>query len=173
MKCPQKEGFTLIEMLVVILIIGALASVTILTLNPAKLRARARYTTVRENMRQVCQAANICAVEADGDPLSECNVYDKLEARRPEGDSGSGGWIEVYNGTLHHDPGSRSWGYYGFLYRDSSGDNAKQSTEEGCIFACPYDAPMGAFVFTTGQYINGGTSDLVTEDNWSANCPVD
>ena len=67
MKKLNKKGFTLVELLLVIAIIGILAAVLFVSLG--KQRERARMTTFKENMRGLVTAATACH-DAGGDVLA-------------------------------------------------------------------------------------------------------
>ncbi len=59
-----KRGFTLVELLIVIIIISVLAGVVLIAINPAEQRARASATTLKSNTAAVCRAQALCMVEA-------------------------------------------------------------------------------------------------------------
>ena len=67
MKKINKKGFTLVELLLVIAIIGILAAVLFVSLG--KQRERARMTTFKENMRGLVTAATACH-DAGGEILA-------------------------------------------------------------------------------------------------------
>jgi prepilin-type N-terminal cleavage/methylation domain-containing protein len=79
-----KRGFTLVELLIVIIIIAVLAGIVLVTLDPAAQRARAGATTMKANVAAVCRAQALCLVEsATGGP--GCDEYSEIGIPDPSG----------------------------------------------------------------------------------------
>lgn len=64
-----RKGFTLVELLIVIIIVAVLAAVILVAINPAEQRAKALMSTGRSNTAAVCRAQALCLVEND---LDDC-----------------------------------------------------------------------------------------------------
>lgn len=73
-----KRGFTLVELLIVIIIIAVLAGVVLIALNPAEQRSRAVLTTVKSNVAAVCRAQALCMVENDAASCTDADLTDGL-----------------------------------------------------------------------------------------------
>ncbi len=73
----RNQGFTLIEIMIVVLIIGMLAAIAI----PSFVRARntARANTCINNMRQIEQAKEMWAMEENMGPADDAPDWDDLE----------------------------------------------------------------------------------------------
>jgi len=82
MKNLNRKGFTLVELLLVIAIIGILAAVLFVSLG--KQRERARMTTFKENMRGLVTAATACH-----DASGEINAVQGADVCTPNNDIGS------------------------------------------------------------------------------------
>jgi prepilin-type N-terminal cleavage/methylation domain-containing protein len=81
MRHAHKNGFTLLELLVVISIIGTLASVVLASLNTS--REKAQYAAARTEMRQISQAVVAAQIESNqtiiqmtGSGCSGCSCRD-------------------------------------------------------------------------------------------------
>lgn len=71
-----RKAFTLVELLIVIIIIGILAAVVLITLNPIVYRARATATTLKSQVAQLCSVQNTCI--ADKGNVTSCDEYTEL-----------------------------------------------------------------------------------------------
>lgn len=90
-----KRGFTLVELLIVIIIIAILAGVVLVTLDPAEQRARAGATTLKSNVGAVCRAQALCLVESATGGAG-CDTYAELELADPSGNP-TGSTITIAN----------------------------------------------------------------------------
>lgn len=75
-KSEARNGFTLMELLIVIAIIAILATALIVSINPARHFRNARHATRWQHMESVATAIYTYAVEKGGDyPRSEADDY--------------------------------------------------------------------------------------------------
>lgn len=72
-----RKAFTLVELLIVVAIIGILAAVVLITLNPIVYRARTSATTLKSQVAQMCSVQATCV--ADKGDLTACDSYDELQ----------------------------------------------------------------------------------------------
>lgn len=106
------EGFTLIEILVVVALIAILAAITIIAINPAKNFADARnatrnadVTTVLNAMSQYIADAGAFGADADTDAIPSCPATMELGAGAGVYDLDEGGrLIPTYIVALPTDP---------------------------------------------------------------------
>lgn len=137
MKIKNSKGFTLVELLLVIAIIGILAAVLFVSLG--KQRERARMTTFKENMRGLVTAATACR-DAEGNIQNAqganiCSVTALGMGNIPElkDCDGSG------NATLAvADADNDEWTYTGTCTTTAAdNDCVAVCTVNGCVFtAC-------------------------------------
>jgi prepilin-type N-terminal cleavage/methylation domain-containing protein len=133
MKKINKKGFTLVELLLVIAIIGILAAVLFVSLG--KQRERARMTTFKENMRGLVTAATSCR-DGGGTALAVQGAAVCSDATLGIGNiptmddcDGSGNpTLAIATG------GTDSWTYTGTCVK-SSGNCVATCNVNGCTYA--------------------------------------
>jgi type II secretion system protein G len=126
MILPNQKGFTLLELLVVIVIIGILALLVIpnLASGPAKARDAQRKT----DLSTLQKAIETYGIEHGSYPDTGGNWYGVSPNGGSKGVTGAGGYIPnlapTYIKTLPLDPKQDYTGWSGYLYR-SDGTNYK------------------------------------------------
>ena len=112
-KMRNREGFTLVELLVVIIIIGILAAIGFARLG------------------QVTRSANIRADEADLRTLtSAVQMWALEEARTPEDKLGVSTGLDDWTGDA---PDGEFWEYVEFGYDDTDGNNFPRLLRAGDV----------------------------------------
>lgn len=103
----RNQGFTLVELLIVIAIIAILAVVILVTINPAAAQARARDT---QRFKDIANMQSIIE-QYLSDNLSTASSLD-VTSLGGTNNCGTGGWIGVdmcpYANTLSIDPANRT-----------------------------------------------------------------
>lgn len=134
MKKINKKGFTLVELLLVIAIIGILAAVLFVSLG--KQRERARMTTFKENVRGLVTAATACrdaggevlAVQGSAvcDPANEIGSIPSMDDCDGDGTA----TLAVALGTAD------GWNYTGTCTTSAEESNCIATCDvNGCVFA--------------------------------------
>ena len=77
-KLSAKKGFTLVELLIVIVIIGILAGVVLAVINPAATRGKANASVMRANLDKLCLAMLSCTSTTSSATL--CNEFTEISA---------------------------------------------------------------------------------------------
>ncbi len=102
-----KKGFTLVELLVVVAIIGILAAVVILAINPVEMQKKARDTARLSDLANVRKAIDLSVAESSNAAVltTTTGVRDSVALGR---DTAGTGWVNVnvakYLPTLPIDP---------------------------------------------------------------------
>ncbi len=97
-KAKKNQGFTLIEILVVIGIIAVLATIVIIAINPAKQFAQARNTQRESNVTTILSAIGQHIVDHKGLPLNSASTSCVSIGNVPDGTTrniGTGGGTRV------------------------------------------------------------------------------
>lgn len=132
------SAFTLIELLIVIVIIGILAGVILVVLNPAAQQRKSAESVLQANTNKLCLGLFSCA-QTTYDP-TKCNDMTKIGGIDPNGSpststysvSASGNVISV-TGTLPAGVGSSTDCEFTCSYDIVSGTPQKLTEGAGCI----------------------------------------
>ncbi len=85
----RRKGFTLIEVLVVITLLGILLGVVIVVIDVPKQRLRSRQAVAKANLAKACSAFTGCiSSQTDGVALGRCDTFALMGVTDPSGKSG-------------------------------------------------------------------------------------
>lgn len=153
-KILNRKGFTLVELLLVIAIIGILAAVLFVSLG--KQRERARLTTFKENMRGLVTTFTACT-DGGGDIFDGDTGDGGNACQGSDAPSGIGTVPEITDcdgeGTVSitaDDDSGDTWGFHSAC-TVSGGSCTAYCTADGCQFC------GGSLTYANGQWT--GTCD--------------
>lgn len=101
------DGFTLIELMVVIVILTILAGTVLTVLNPGRMSDKAKEGVIKANTDKMAQAMMACAGSTT-DPYNRCDEETETGINRPNGNP-AGSWYDLYR---YSDNYLRSYGCY-------------------------------------------------------------
>ncbi|MDZ7612235.1 MAG: type II secretion system protein [Candidatus Moranbacteria bacterium] len=137
----NQKGFTLVELLLVIAIIGILAAVLFVSLG--KQRERARITTFKENMRGLVTTFTACA---DGGGSLPSGNTDAIGNACESGPSGIGEMPPIdqcdgdgYVSITPDDADGDTWGFQSTCETTGTDDCVAYCTADGCQFCSSSD----------------------------------
>lgn len=135
---PKYSAFTLIELLIVIVIIGILAGVILVVLNPAAQQRKSAESVLQANTNKLCLGLFSCA-QTTYDPI-KCNDMIKIGGIDPSGspstsiyDVSATGNVIYVTGTLPAGVGSSSVCEFSCSYDIVSGIPQRLAGGAGCI----------------------------------------
>jgi len=156
MKKQQDKGFTLVEMLVVIVIIGVLASVLLTTIG--SMRENGHATKCKANLKNLAQGVINKTGNEGYMMFASSFVFERYGVWHPR--QGWVSWLRSDNGTINYarPPGNQAHAYFWkpeapsgltqpTCYAGNNGQNGRKSIEEGelweyvnkdiSIYLCP------------------------------------
>lgn len=87
-KRTQRVGFTLIEVLVVITLLGILLGVVLVVINVPAQRTRAKQGVAKANISKVCSAFTACLSASLTGATTDCDTWAEVGAIQPTQPSG-------------------------------------------------------------------------------------
>ncbi len=78
-----RRGFTLVELLVVIALLGVLVGIVILVIDVPVMRKKARQAVGRDNLAKVCTSFVGCLVSSPTGAVDECSTWTQLDVDVP------------------------------------------------------------------------------------------
>lgn len=155
-KKSFKKGFSLIELLIVIAVIGILSSITLVTLNTA--RDKAKLSRAQTDLQMLSRAIYLLSTDTGKwpmhiDPIDDCSAVSAgVEALMDDeavgllsDDSASpyGGWSGPYYGDVPVDPWGKKYIFDGDYYCTTAVKGCERITDGQAVIAIHSAGPNG------------------------------
>ena len=153
-KRKANDGFTLIELIIVIVILCILSGVVIFVINPTERQRRAYETVMRVNVEKICLAANACA-NSRQDAHVSCGTFEDIGVDVNQLYENTPTQLIQYEN--HFGAGDAWWdGFLGVYRRDRNGDGVITPPEDvECVYNCNYVDEQGVFVLKQNMHDDG------------------